>query len=152
MIDKKIPYFNIIMRYDGPPLFTKPLLPEGYRFSEYMERDEIKWAKMEVENNDFDTYENALLYFKNKYCRDMEKLIKGFIGVRDNYDELKGSIICWNDYKEDDTVSTVHWLITDLSVQNKGIGTSLVQMLIYKFSTMNMLPIYLQQMWFQDIM
>ena len=143
MIDKTIPYFNVIMRYDGPVVNEIPNAPHGYRYRNYLPGDEYAWARMEVQNNDFDTYDNAVNYFKTKYCTHPEKLIERFVGVENDAGKLCGAVICWDDDKEDNKVSSVHWLITDPAEQGKGIGKALVEMLLYKFSLLESLPVYL---------
>lgn len=143
MIDKTIPYYNVLMRYDGPPVFTLPEIPNGFVVSSYMPGDECRWAQMEVDNNDFDTYENGVKYFLEKYLSDPEKLTERFIGVRDGNGRLVGCVICWDDDKDGQTVSSVHWLVTDPEYQGKGIGTFLAKMLICRFSKLGLLPVYL---------
>lgn len=143
MIDKTIPYFNVLMRYDGPLIFQQPQAPEGYHFRSYTAGDEMRWAQMEVDNRDFDTYENAVNYFRNKYCVFPEKLKERFVGIENEAGKLCGAVICWFDARGGEEVSSVHWLISDPTEQGKGIGTALVKMLIYRFSQLKALPIYL---------
>lgn len=143
MIDKSIPYYNVIMLYDGPKVRDIPVTPKGFHYEPYREGDDERWAQMEIDNNDFDTYENALNYFRVKYKSQPVKLEERFIGVRDSEDVLRGCVMCWDDMKDDNIVSTVHWTITDIHTQGLGIGTFLIQMLVYKFSELNLLPIYL---------
>ena len=143
MIDKSIPYFNIIMRYDGPLIKKCPTIPNGFSLSPFIPGDEHGWAQMEVDNNDFDTYENAVSYFSSKYLSEPIKLQERFIGVRDNFGKLVGCVICWDDFKDKRYVASVHWLVTDPKVQGNGIGTFLMKTLLYRFSKMNMIPIYL---------
>lgn len=143
MIDKTIPYFNVLMRYDGPLITTPPQAPDGYRFRSYQEGDEFGWAQMEVDNLDFDTYDNAVKYFRQKYLSDPEKLKERFIGLENQNGALCGAVICWSDAKDEATVSTVHWLITAPAEQGRGLGSALVRMLLYRFSQLDALPIYL---------
>lgn len=143
MINKTIPYFNVLMRYDGPPAIQAPTAPNGYRFRGYQDGDAFAWARMEVDNKDFDTYENAVNYFEKKYCAFPEKLAERFVGLENADGCLCGAVICWDDDREGTSVSSVHWLITDPAEQGKGLGSALVQMLVYRFSQMNALPIYL---------
>ena len=143
MLDKSIPYYNIIMRYDGPPLLRPPDIPESFKLSTYETGDECRWSQMEVDNNDFDTYENGIKYFNNKYLTNPDKLKERFIGVRDQSGKLVGSVICWDDERSGELVSSVHWLVTDPSVQGNGVGSYLAKMLVYKFSKLELLPIYL---------
>lgn len=98
---------------------------------------------MEVDNNDFDTYDNAVKYFQNKYCGFPELLQERFVGIENPSGELCGIVICWEDEREGKKVSSVHWLISSPDEQGKGIGTALVKMLIYRFSCLEKLPIYL---------
>lgn len=143
MLDKTIPYYNVIMRYDGPPIMKPPDIPSTFFISEYRSNDVLRWAQMEVDNNDFDTYENAVTYFSKKYLSEPEKIKDRFIGVINQEGNLVGSVICWDDDRNGQMVSSVHWLITDPKIQGRGVGTFLVSMLIHKFSKMNLLPIYL---------
>ena len=143
MIDKTIPYFNVIMRYDGPSILVPPRAPNGYRYRSYQEGDEKSWAQMEVDNSDFDTYENAIAYFHKKYSSFPEMLKERFVGIENEKGELCGAVICWFDNKDDKMVSTVHWLVSSPVEQGKGVGSALVRMLIYRFSQLNALPIYL---------
>lgn len=143
MIDKRIPYFNVIMRYDGPPVCEYPKIPEPFIISSYLPGDEKRWAEMEVANNDFDTYDNGIKYFSNKYLSNLDRIKERFIGVRDKTGKLVGSVICWDDDRDGKCVSSVHWLVTDPNVQGKGLGTLLVSILLYKFSKLQLLPVYL---------
>lgn len=143
MIDKTIPYYNIIMRYDGPKVTSPPSAPKGFFFRGYKKEDAFAWAQMEVDNNDFDTFDNALTYFQKKYAFNPDKLQDRFIGIENEAGMLCGAVICWDDVKEDASVSTVHWLITTPTEQGKGLGSALVQMLLFRFSCLDKLPIYL---------
>jgi len=143
MVDKTIPYFNILMRYDGPAVAEPPSAPEGYRFRGYCSGDEYAWARMEVDNNDFDTYENAVKYFNIMYCAFPKKLRDRFIGLENREGKLCGAVICWDDDRDGESVSSVHWLVTDPIEQGKGLGTALVRMLLYRFSALDLLPVYL---------
>lgn len=146
MIDKTIPYYNLIMRYDGPVVSSPPLLPQGFSFRSYQDGDEFLWARMEVVNNDFDTYENAVAYFKKTYLSAHKKLENRFVGVTDSRGVLCGSVICWDDLYASNTperISSLHWLICDPSVKDRELGTALVQMTLHTFSEMHALPVYL---------
>lgn len=143
MLDKSIPFYNVIMRCDGTEVPGNPCLPAGYEFCTFQSGDEIRWAQMEVDNNDFDSVEEAVQYFQEKYLEYPEKLKESFIGVRDRNSVLCGAVIGWEDYRNGEKVASVHWLITDPKVQNRGIGTALVQSLILHFRRRGLLPIYL---------
>lgn len=144
MLDKNIPYCNIIMKYIGPAINSEPSIDiKGYHYSTYCNDDNKRWAQMEVDNNDFDTYSNAYSYFNNKYLAKEEKLKKSFIGIRNDNDYLVGSIMCWNDIKNNHLVNSLHWLIVDPQYQELGIGKKLVDALLFYASKNQLFPIYL---------
>ena len=66
MVDKTIPYKNIIMVADNLTE-QKPTLSEGFYLDTYREGDEYDWAEMEVYAGDFSTVERGVGYFKSAY-------------------------------------------------------------------------------------
>ncbi len=142
VIDKSIPYKNIIMRCD---YYTKRdiLLPEGFVFREYQVGDEYQWAKLETEIQDFDTYENAVKYFRMKYLSNLDELQKRMICVEAPNQEVVGMVIAWLDGPKDATISTVHWLVTSPRAQGFGIGKALIKKLQQRFYELGEYPIYL---------
>jgi hypothetical protein len=63
MLDKSIPYYNIIMKRNPGTPVPEPLLPEGYMFVPYCEGDEKSWAEIETSVGEFDSIPEALEYF-----------------------------------------------------------------------------------------
>ena len=141
-IDKSIPYMNILMRCDEYRQ-TPISLPDGFRFRGYKEGDEHVWAGLEIEIEDFDTYDNAVAYFKRKYLSNPEELKKRLICVEDKDGTPAGMVIAWFDRSGESTISTVHWLVTSPKFQGLGIGRSLVQKLLQTFHELDAYPVYL---------
>ena len=52
MLDRSIPFYNMILRCGAPPAGPL-LLPEGYRIRPYQPGDERAWARLEQETGDF---------------------------------------------------------------------------------------------------
>lgn len=66
MLDKSIPYFNVIMkRAAGTPL-SHYGLPIGFSFGMYKSGMEVDWAVIEASVGEFDNAEESLNYFKNE--------------------------------------------------------------------------------------
>lgn len=61
MLDRTIPFYNIILRCDCY-LTTTPVLHNGYEFRMYQDGDERKWAQLEYEIGDFDSVDEAEQY------------------------------------------------------------------------------------------
>ena len=77
MIDRSIPYYNLILKCTK--ICTTPVsLPEGYSFKMYDVGDEKYWAKLEYEIGDFSSVEESEMYFKTNYCNQIDELKKPF--------------------------------------------------------------------------
>lgn len=143
MLDRKIPFYNIILRCDNP-LTTASILRGDYRFRMYQNGDEQKWAQLEYEVGDFNSVNEAEQYFLSTYCskNDLDITERCVFAVDEN-NEIVGSCIAWRDLKDNEFVASLHWLIVSPQHQGKGIGKALCQKVIQIFNTKNELPIYI---------
>ena len=74
MLDKTLPYYNIIMkRVSGSPI-PEPNLPQGYNFCLYSEGDEKEWAEIMVSVGEFDSFTEAMDYFAEHYLPYIDEL------------------------------------------------------------------------------
>ena len=142
MIDRNIPYYNLIMRCDKYNI-TPVILPDGCYFKMYDEGDENHWAKLEYEIGDFSSFEEAEEYFKANYCKHIDELKKRCVFVVNNNGEIVGSCIAWQDLKGDDTVASLHWLVVSPEYQGKHIGLALCQKVMDIFNEFGEMPVYL---------
>ena len=121
MIDRTIPFYNIILKCES----FKPLditLPKGYNLSHFKRGYEKPWAKLEHELGDFNSIIEAEKYFFEKYMSDIQRLKKQSVFLLDSNDEIVGFCLAWTDNKKDELVSSVHWLAVDEKNQGKGLG------------------------------
>lgn len=142
MIDRSIPYYNLILKCHKvciPPVS----LPGGYSFKMYYVGDEKYWAKLENEIGDFSSIEEAEMYFKTNYCNEIDELKNRCIFVVDTHDDVVGSCIAWHDSKDNDTVASLHWLVVSPEHQGKHIGVALCQKVMEKFNECGETPIYI---------
>ena len=142
MIDRSIPYYNLILKCTK--ICTTPVsLPEGYSFKMYDECYEKYWAKLEYEIGDFSSVEEAEMYFKTNYCNQIRELKKRCVFVVDAYSNFVGSCIAWHDLKDNDTVSSLHWLVVSPEHQGKHIGLALCQKVMDIFNECGETPVYI---------
>ena len=67
MLDKSIPYKNIIMRAEAlSPLFTWNV-PDGFSLKTYEPGDEKEWAAIETSVGEFDSCSEAEAHFDKTY-------------------------------------------------------------------------------------
>ncbi len=120
MLDRTIPFYNIIMRCDRIlPMEVK--LPEGYSIRTYQPRDEDAWAALHVATGDFASVQEAATYFLNTYARDFSRAL--FAVAPDG--SVIGTVTAWTDPRGDATIRSLHWLAVAEDHQRKGIGKAL---------------------------
>lgn len=142
MIDRSIPYYNLILKCNKNSA-TPISLPEGYSFKMYEVGDEKHWAKLEYGIGDFSSVEEAEMYFKTNYCNQIDELKKRCIFVVDACGNGVGSCIAWHDLKGNDTVASLHWLVVSPKHQGKHIGLALCQKVMNIFRERGETPVYI---------
>lgn len=142
MIDRSIPYYNLILKCNKNSA-TPISLPEGYSFKMYEVGDEKHWAKLEYGIGDFSSVEEAEMYFKTNYCNQIDELKKRCIFVVDACGNGVGSCIAWHDLKGNDTVASLHWLVVSPEHQGKYIGLALCQKVMDIFNERGETPVYI---------
>ena len=67
MLDKSVPFLNILMcRPAGAPI-PQYALPEGYSFSMFAPGDEKEWAEIEASVLEFPRGVDALVHFQHRF-------------------------------------------------------------------------------------
>ena len=142
MVDKSIPFADIIMRNDAPKL-VQPVLPEGYYMDTYQEGDDIAWAQMEVFAGDFKTYELALEYFRRVYLPHPEELEKRFVMVRNAAGEGVCSCIAWRSSRNNKPCSTLQWLVTAEGYEGLGLARAAAFETVNRYCALGESPVWL---------
>lgn len=142
MVDKSIPFFDIIMRNDAPK-FVQPVLPEGYYMGTYREGDDEAWARMEVFAGDFKTYELALEYFRRTYMPHPEELKKRFVMVRNAAGEGVCSCIAWRSSRNNKPCSTLQWLVTAEGYEGLGLAKAVAFETVNRYYALGESPVWL---------
>ena len=120
MIDRTIPYYNIIMRCDRVlPMEIK--LPEGYSIRTYQPGDEDAWAAVMCAVGEQTSLADAKAEFTRRYLVDATLTDRIFFAV-DAAGAVVGTAIAW-----DDGLRVLHWLAVHPEHQRKGIGKALCQ-------------------------
>ena len=143
MLDRTIPFYNIILRCDRY-LTTTPVLHNGYEFRMYQDGDERKWAQLEYEIGDFDSVDEAEQYFISTYCsKKALDITERCVFVVNEKNEIVGSCIAWKELRNDILVASLHWLVVSPQYQGKGIGKALCQKVMQIFVVNDEFPVYI---------
>lgn len=139
MLDRSIPYYNIIMRCDRfDPL---PETARGIRVRNYQLGDEKHWAEIEYAIGDFPSREEAEAYFKTHYNTD--EIFKRCFFAEDKENNVIGTCIAWYDRKGNESVSSLHWLAVMPKYQLMGAGKALINAVMSYYRENDLMPVYL---------
>ncbi len=126
MLDKSIPYHNILMeRKKGTPLFQYDL-PEGFRFVLFKPGDENAWAEIETSVLEFDKEDDALYYFRESYMTYMDELIKRCLFIEDAEGKKIATLTVWWTFTGTRCDPWIHWVAVRPEYQGLGLGKALV--------------------------
>lgn len=142
MVDKTIPFYDIIMRCDDPQ-HIQVTLPEGFYFDTYRDGDDEAWARMELYAGDFKTYELALEYFRRVYLPHPEELEKRFVMVRNAAGEGVCSCIAWRSSRNNKPCSTLQWLVTAEGYEGLGLARAAAFETVNRYYALGEGPVWL---------
>lgn len=126
MLDKSIPYLNVIMKRPANITITEFDLPQGYSFVWFDKGLEYKWAEIETSVGEFDTVDEALDYFRAEYIPFEEELKKRLLFVRNENHEEIGTITSWWNITGKRRDPSIHWFAVKKEYQGLGLGKALV--------------------------
>lgn len=126
MLDKSIPYYNIIMKYSSGTPVPEPLLPSGYRLRHYRAGDEFGWAEIEATIGEFESVEEALACFTDHYMPYPDRLRERCLFVCDGSGSPVATCTAWWDTRSGAQVPSLHWVGVLPAHQNKGLGKAIV--------------------------
>ncbi len=128
MLDKSIPYSNIIMvcpweRVKNAAALT---LPNGFTYKTYESGDNSKWAKIEHSVGEFPSIDDAVNYFNEHYMPYEDKMKQRNCYIANEKGEyIATASALW--YTDDcGTHPTLGWVAVDPSYQGKGLGKAIV--------------------------
>lgn len=126
MLNKSIPYYNVIMKrsYNTPILNFE--LPSGYSFYWFTEGKEEQWAKIETSVGEFENINVALKYFNTHYLPYFDELKKRLLFIQNKDGQEIGTITSWWDFAGHERVPSIHWFAVKSDYQGFGLGKALV--------------------------
>lgn len=142
MLDRSIPFYNIILRCDDYR-HKEVILPKGFSIVGYEKGYEKAWAKLEFSIGDFDSLEEAEKYFIASYMQHKELLLKNIRFLLNEEKKVIGSCIAWQDRRQDSYVSSLHWLVVDEKYQGMGLGKALCCEALNLFEEQGRFPVYI---------
>ena len=126
MLDKSVPYVDVLMvRKSGTeiPVYE---LPEGFRFALFQDGDQKAWAKIEASVLEFDDALDALLYFQKNYLPYLPELERRCLFIENADGEKVATSMAWWGYTGLRRDPWLHWVAVAPRYQRLGLGKAIV--------------------------
>ncbi len=129
MLDKSIPYKNIIMR--GPMERVSggeaPILADGYSYRAYEPGDMRKWAEIEFSVGEFPSVEKAVGYFTENYLPFENQMKKRCWFILDAHEEYVATATAWYFDQRFLHWPALNWVAVKPRHQDRGLGKGIVK-------------------------
>ena len=146
ILDKSLPYANIIMKLSDFSRHSPMRLPDGFYFKRYQPSDRSEWAAIEAECLEFDSADDALAAFDKRYNGMEKQLAEGLFFVLNSDGEYCGTCMAWRDKDPRGYVNALHWLAVRPKFRSLGLSKALISETVRLLGTAE--PIYLHtQTW-----
>ncbi len=138
MLDKSLPYKNIIMKLDyrRNMNLVDPSLPDGFSFTTFKKGNEYQWAEIECSVLEFDSKEKAIEYFSVDYLSRMTELEKRCLFVVNQQGKPVATATAWWVDYEGRHQASLHWVAVHPDYQRKGLGKAIVS------KALSLFPVY----------
>lgn len=126
MLDKSVPYVDVLMhRKAGRPM-PPVCLPAGYSFVPFRAGDEKAWAQIEASVLEFDSEIDALLRFQRDYLPFLPELERRCLFLEAGGGQKVGTAMAWWSYTGRRRDPWIHWVAVRPEHQGKGLGKAMV--------------------------
>lgn len=126
MLDKSIPYKNIIMRNEQI-MQAEIRLPDGFSFRFFQEGDQIHWGRIETSVLEFDCEEDACSYFQETFMPFFHQLTERCVFVLNPEGLPVATATAWFMDSAAGHQAVLHWVSVCPQYQGIGLGRAVVQ-------------------------
>ena len=151
MLDKSIPYKNIVMKLSAQRIsrLESPVLPEGYSLRLFQPGDERHWARIETSVLEFSDEQRALDYFAQEFLPSLEELKRRCVFIADPKGLPVATATAWTAPAQANAPDgsilpgapvwrpTLHWVSVSPDRQGLGLGKAVVQQALCLFSLLH---------------
>ena len=126
MLDKSIPYFNVLLMRKRNADFRAEPLPEGFRFDLFQPGDEVHWADIETGVLEFPKAGDAREYFEREYLIYEKELSERCLFISTEKGQKAGTATAWWSTRNGIKVPSIHWVSIKPDFQRMGLGKAIV--------------------------
>ena len=125
MLDKSVPFYNILMARPAGLQIPHYELPEGYSFKMYEEGDEVDWALIERSVDEYDSSAKALIKYQTYFMPLLREAKRRTVFIVNPDGEKVGTATIWWEYSGKRRDPWVHYVAIKPSEQGKGLAKPL---------------------------
>lgn len=126
MLDKTIPYYDVLMHRKAGSCFPASVLTKGYKFVSFKLGDEKDWAEIETSVGEFDNTGDALEYFRRDLLPYLPELERRCIFIEDENGVKVATLTNWWSYTGVRRDPWLYWVAVRAGYQGNGLGKSIV--------------------------
>ena len=126
MLDKSIPYLNIVMQRKAGTPIPQCALPEGYAFVPFTRGTETDWAEIEASVGEFDSVPEAIAYFQKDYLSYPGEVERRTIFIQTSDGKKVGTATSWWNYTDIRRDLALEWIAVKPEYQGEGLGKAVV--------------------------
>ena len=126
MLDKSLPFYDILMHRPAGAPIKRFKLPPGYSFCMFTFGDEADWARIEASVLEFDDAVEALIYFCDERLHYLRELELRCMFVKTSGGEKVATASAWWNYTRKRRDPWLHWVAVKPEHQGKGLGKAIV--------------------------
>lgn len=126
MLDKSIPYIDVLMVKTDTKTYPYFELPEGFVLTGFRPGYETEWAKLMFESNQTDTLKEAEDIFEKEFLSSPELLPKQCLFALDKNGRVAAVASLWHGKHFGESFQRIHWVATRLEYQGMGLAKALL--------------------------
>lgn len=131
MMDKTLEFVEIIMKRKSGRVIHDYYIPDGYKIVMFKPGNETDWADIESSVEEFNTYGDALTYFKKHYLSLEPELIRRCMFIEDSNGNKVATLTAWWEYVNNRRRPWISWVAVKPEHQGKGLGKALISRGLY---------------------
>jgi hypothetical protein len=126
MIDKSIPYCNIVMMRKAGKIIPDFPLPNDFQFKNFSHGDEHIWAEIETSVGEYDNISDGLEYFKKSYLPLLSEVERRTFFIETKNGKKIATATNWWNYTDKKRIPEVHWVAVMPKYQNLHLGKAII--------------------------
>lgn len=121
-------YLKVQMTRENLESIPQYELPVGYKIRNFKIGEEVKWANLEMQVNEFDTTDQALTHFNTEFGPYINEMEQRCVFLENPEGEVIGTATAWYGHltKDSKTSGRIHWVAIIPEYQGKQLSKPLL--------------------------